>query len=386
MNCSFPQWTLLLLAFYAHALAQPEPPATRQNADQSALSANARALVSDAWNGTSAQRGLAIMSNPAEKPVSRAAAMQVLHANRRKMMPAEMRELLTGAVKLAKDSSLDETNAAFAVAVMANTAITLKEQGQLSEAESKQEATFLITAANDARRHVLLRGSAITALGVLKVAEARESLREMLTNAVTRDTAELARPACLSLMRIDGSRAIPDLAHVLRETRESRVFGTAAFALGQLKSRESMAALVEQLGRFPDSGACGAALVEMEDTITGVLQNPKDEHLTAAIHASRQLWREGQRETCAPLLRRLVSTAPVPARKVAVERLIESASVLEFESEKRELSLLAEAIVGQPELQEYQERIQRRLSAVVAVPEAGTGVEVPIVLKKGAGK
>lgn len=301
-------------------------------------------------------------------------------------MPAEMRELLTGAVKLAKDSSLDETNAAFAVAVMANTAITLKEQGQLSEAESKQEATFLITAANDARRHVLLRGSAITALGVLKVAEARESLREMLTNAVTRDTAELARPACLSLMRIDGSRAIPDLAHVLRETRESRVFGTAAFALGQLKSRESMAALVEQLGRFPDSGACGAALVEMEDTIIGVLQNPKEEHLTAAIYATRQLWREGQRETCVPLLRKLVSTAPLPARKAAAERLIESASALEFEHEKRELSLLTEAMAGQPELQELNERVQQRLEAQLAEPVVGAEVKTPTVFKKGAGK
>lgn len=386
MNCSFPQWSSLLLVFYAHAFAQPEPPATRQNADQSALSASARALVSDAWNGTSAQRGLAIMSNPAEKPVSRAAAMQVLHANRRKMMPTEMRELLTGAVKLAKDASLDETNAALAVSILANTAITLKEQGQLSEAETKAESAFLITTVNDARRHVQLRASAITALGVLKVMEARDSLREILTNAATRDAAELARPACLSLMRIDGARAVPDLAHVLRETRESRVFGTAAFALGQLKSRESMAALVEQFGRFPDSGACGAALVEMEDTITRVLQNPKDEHLTAAIHASRQLWREGQRETCAPLLRKLVSTAPAPARKEAAERLIESASVLDFESEKRELSLLAEAVAGQAELQEFQERIQLRLSAVLAVPEAGAGMEVPIVLKKGAGK
>lgn len=379
MNCLLARITLLMAIVSSAALAQPV-------SDSENLSAKSRVLMTEAWNSSSPKRGLAIMADATENPVSRAAAMQVLHANRRKMLPVDMRGFLGETTRLAKEGSLDETNAAFAVAIMANTAITLKEQGQISEAESKAEAAFLITTMNDVRRHVHLRASAITALGVLNLAEALEPLRKILTNIATRDSAELARPACLSLMRIEGSRAVPDLVHVLRETREPRVFGTAAFALGQLKSRESMVALVEQLERFPDSGACGAALVDMEDMITSVLQNPKDEHLTTAIQATRQLWRDGQRATCEPLLRKLVATASLPGRKAAAERLIESASTFEFESEKQELLLLADAIAGHPELQEYQERIQRRLSAVVVMPEVSEGVEVPSVLKKGAAK
>jgi hypothetical protein len=108
--------------------------------------------------------------------------MQVLHSNRKKLTPDEMRTFLGEATRLAKDVSLDETNSAFAVSVMANLALAMKGQGQLSEAESKQEAGFLVATATDLRHNAQLRGSAIVALEILKVTEARGALRELLTN------------------------------------------------------------------------------------------------------------------------------------------------------------------------------------------------------------
>src|SRR5205814_6400554 len=143
----------------------------------------------------------------------------------------EMREFLGEATIIARDHSVDETNSAVAVSVMANLALTMKEQGQLSEAESKQEAEFLIATAADSQRNLHLRASAITALGILKVTEAGVPLREVLADSVITNVPEVARPACLSLLRIDGERSIPDLADVLKRTSDARVVGTAAFAL-----------------------------------------------------------------------------------------------------------------------------------------------------------
>lgn len=371
--------TGLTLLFGVAGQAADTKSATQAN--EMGLSARAKSFASERWNDSSPAQGLALLSDTKETPTSRAAAMQTLQANRRKLTPGEMRQFLGETTKLAKDTSVDETNSAFAVSVMGNATLTMKEQGQLSDAESKQEARFLLETATDARHTALLRASAITALGVLKVAEANGALREMLTNSTTRDVPEIARPACLSLMRVDGERAIPDLANILKKTSDARVFGTAAFALGQFKDGKCIAALVANLDRFPDAGACGAALVEMVDTIGSILKNPQDENLTAAIQATRHLWREGQRENCAPLLRDLLSVAPLEARKAAAERLLESASCLELEAEKRELALISKAMGDQPELHEHQQRIQSRLSAGIATPVAGIGILVPTVLK-----
>ena len=135
------------------------------------------------------------------------------------------------------------------------------------------------------------------------------------------------------------------------------------------------------LGRFPRSGSCDAALVDMDDVIIGMLKNPKDENLTAAVRASRYLWREGQRETYTPLLRNLLSCAPLAARKAAAERLLETASSLDFQSEKRELALVSAAIGNQAELQEYQQQIQSRLSAGVVAPNAAGTALPPSAIK-----
>lgn len=325
-------------------------------------SARAKNFVSESWNSASFMQGIAIVADAKEAPTSRAAAMNVLHSNRRKLTVDEMRTLLGEATRLAKDISLDDTNSAFAVSIMANMALTMRDQGHLSDAESKQEAGFLMETATNSRRTVQLRAAAISALGILRIEGAREVLRDMLTNS-TSYVAEIVRPACLSLVRIDGERAIPDLTDVLRRSDNVRIFGTAAFALGQIKKRECVSALVESLGRYPDSGACDAALVDMDDVIGGILKDPNDENLNAAIQATRYLWRDGQREAYTPQLRDLLSTAPLAARKATVERLLESASCLDFESEKQELALVLNAIRNQSELQDYQERVRNRLSA-----------------------
>ncbi len=374
---SIASWATVLIAIAYSGSAQGQQ--TPRVA--AAFSPRVKAFIGARWNSNSFPQGMAIVADTKESSTSRATALDVLHANRRKLSTDELGTLFGEARRLAKDASLDETNSAYAVSAMANLALTMRDHGQLSEAESKQDTGFLLATATDSRHGVQLRSSAIRALGILRIAESREALREMLTDSASAKVAEIVRPACLSLMRIDGERAIPDLTSVLKTTGDVRIFGTAAFALGKLKKSECVSVIVENLGRFPRSGSCDAALVDMDDVIIGMLKNPKDENLTAAVRASRYLWREGQRETYTPLLRNLLSCAPLAARKAAAERLLETASSLDFQSEKRELALVSAAIGNQAELQEYQQQIQSRLSAGVVAPNAAGTALPPSAIK-----
>ena len=309
--------------------------------------------------------------------------MEVLLANRRRLNAGEMSRFLQEATIIAKDTGGDEELSSLGVRTMGNVALTMEESGQITASQAKEEGGFLMEGATNTQRGVQFRASAIATLGVLRVAEASRLLRNLLADGQGVNVPEVGRSICLALMRIDGAGAVPSLRDVLRKTIDTQVFGAAAFAVGQIKGTESLVALVENLERFPDSAACDAALVDMEEVILRVLSKPQDTNLVYAIRGTQHLWREGQRERYVPLLRRLLETSPVEAQRAAVERLVESAGTLEFEKEKQELAPVLEALKGRGELAEYEADIRARLAAKVVPPVDGKGAAVLTIRKGG---
>jgi hypothetical protein len=374
-------FALLLAAFSAIAQNQPSPEKALSNA--ALVSPRAQVLVNQTWTNTSFAVGIAVLADRNETKESRALAMEVLQSNRRKLNSTEMSQLLNETTAVAKDKTADETLSAEAVRTMGNVALTMKELGQISEAESKKETPFLMEEMTNIQRGLQFRASAINSLGILKIKDASPLLRNILESTSSLNDPEVSRSACLSLMRIDGELAVPTLRQALRTTADPTVFGTAAFAIGQIKKTDSMIALMENQERFPDSGSCDAALVDLDGVILDVLTNAADTNLIYAIRATKFLWRDGQRERYIPLLERLLTTAPTDARKVALDRLIDEASTLQFEREKQQLSEILSQIRDQPELADYGERIERRLSATILQPIPNNGVEVQTLPKGG---
>ena len=309
--------------------------------------------------------------------------MEVLLANRRRLNVAENGRFLHEATMIAKDTRGDEELSSLGVRTMGNLALTMEESGQITASQAKEEGGFLMEGATNTQRGAQFRASAIATLGVLRIAEASPLLRNLLADGQDVNVPEVGRPICLALMRIDGAGAVPSLRDVLRKTIDSQVFGAAAFAIGQIKKTESLVALVENLERFPDSAACDAALVDMEEVILRVLSKPQDPNLIYAIRGTQHLWREGQRERYVPLLRRLLQTSPVEAQRAAVGRLVESAGTLEFEKEKQELAPVLEALQGKGELADYGAAIRARLAAKVVTPVDGKGASVLTIRKGG---
>ncbi|MCX6927902.1 MAG: HEAT repeat domain-containing protein [Verrucomicrobia bacterium] len=347
------------------------------------VSPKVQALMSQAWGNSSFADGIAAVADRKENKESRALAMEVLLANRRRLNAAEMGQFLKEVTIIGKDTEEDEELSALGVRTLGNLALTMEESGQITASRAREEAGFLMEGATNTQRGVQFRASAITTLGVLKVTDASPLLRSLLADSQGMNVAEVGRPICLALMRVDGTGAVSSLRDVLRQTIDSQVFGTAAFALGQINGTESLVALVENLERFPDSAACDAALVNMEEVISRVLSNPQDTNLVYAIRGTQHLWREGQRERYVPLLRGLLGASPLQAQRAAIERLVESAGTLEFQKEKQELALILEAIKGRGELAEYEAGIRARLAAKTVPPADGKSAAVHTIRKEG---
>jgi hypothetical protein len=376
---------LLLLEIGAACFAQTVQPVAIGDR-MSRVSLRARSFAGKKWDNSSFTNGIQLLTDRKETTESRAVAIEVLHANRMKLAPPQINQFLADVTTIAKDPESDEQVATIAIHTMGNTVLTMKDLGQTSEADSKREARFFLDAATNTQRSVQFRAGAINALGILKIEEAFDSLRQLLEDETSMNLPEISRPACLSLMRVDGERSIPILRQVLRKTVDARVFGTAAFAIGQTKKSDSIVALVENEERFPNGGSCDAALADMEDVVLRILIDPNDPNLTSAIRATRHLWREGQRDHYIPLLRQLLATAPISSRKACLDRLLDVASTKEFDQEKKELEIVLDAIRNQPDLAEYQQRIQRRLSSgvVLPAPDNNAGSAPPAL--KGVGR
>jgi hypothetical protein len=374
-----PTTLALALSAWGQTPGQETPP----QLPVSLMSAKAQVLLNQEWSDSSFDDGLSVIADRKETKESRALAIEILHANRRKLSATDMRRFLDEVTIIAKDAGANEEFSALGVRTMGNLALTMGELGQISAGERIREAAFLIEAATNGQRGVGFRASAISTLGILRVAAASPALRRLLDESGSINLPDIARPACMALVRIDGEGAMPVLAAVVRKTTDARVFGTAAFALGQIKKPESVGVLVESLERFPDSAACDAALVSMEEVVTNILNNWEDENLIPAIRATRHLWREGQRERYVPLLRGLLTRSELGVRKAALDRLLEVASTLDFEKEKEELASILRAIRDSPEFTDYQQRIQARLAATLLAPVAGHAAPTPNAQRGG---
>jgi hypothetical protein len=133
-----------------------------------------------------------------------------------------------------------------------------------------------------------------------------------------------------------------------------------------------MSTLVENSHKFRDSESCDAALVNMDVVILETLNHPDSPQVIDAIQATEHLWKDGQREKYIPSLQALLTNAPLEARRAACERLFDATSHLPFTQEKQELSVMLEFVGKSPELSEFAEKIQRRLTATILPVAAGS--------------
>lgn len=251
-----------------------------------------------------------------------------------------------------------------------------EEAKEVEEFKISEDEDELIKILVDKNKGLDARMDAARALREMKSTKAIPHYKKIIQEHEINDQ-ELLRQVVLALVEVNDIKdSIDVVSTLLLDTKSQEVFGTAVYSLGQIKTAEVMSILVKYSYRF-DSGSVGAMLVEMEDVILSVLENPQDENLGHAINATLYLYRDGQRETFLPLLRNLLTSSSIANKKIALDRLIDEASELSFEAEKIELQQILDLIVNQSELSEYTERIQRRLTATLLVPKPDVGTPTP---------
>lgn len=366
----------------SHSAGVPSPntanPPRSPVSSQPAVSALSEAAIPDSVQTWLHERltpdsftdGIELLKDASLSEQARLLVLDKLHSWRRHLTTDNLKALLAETKLLAIDANLPRVLRSRAVSAMATILVVLQEQSLLSQQEVESYSSFLTELGRDEATDALVRGRAIRALGLLKTDTAGPVIRELLAAPENWNNRELARDACLALVHLGGSAAVPVISQVLENTTDEAVFGTAAFALGQIQTPESLAALVRNESHFPSSGSADAALVEMEDVILRILGEPNDPNLVAAIEATRHLWKDGQRERYAPLLRSLAENSPAPAQQAAVSRLIEDSRGLSLELEQQALAAILPAVANNPQLAAYAEQIQIRLNAKPLVPNA----------------
>lgn len=341
-----------------------------------------RSLASQRLDKQSFVRAISILSDKKQLTLSRELLLQRAHSDKRRLATHERRRLLTETIRIAKAPDEPTSLSARAIRAMASLSLFMKEKSEISETEAVAEKQFLMDVAEDEKRDLQLRASAIKAIEVLWIADAVPLLEGLLADPKNLNKPEIARGSCLALMRIVGKDSIDAIGRILSETENPSIFLTAAYCLGQVKSSDSVATLILQREKFPDTGAMGFALVDMENEILSVLAQPDSPDLIYAVRSTEYLWRDGQKERYLPALYDLLlSKAPMGTRKVVAERLIQEAGRLQFEKEKKELRKLLTKIEDQPEFTSEAEYIRNRLSARLLRSET-SDVTVPLEIDK----
>jgi len=336
------------------------------------LSLKALELIKEPLNKSSFEDSLILLQDKQESIRSRRLILEKLNSNAMRLEKRERQQLLLNNVAVAKDSNESPVLSAQATRAMASISLMMYEKGEITHDEAIKEKAFLIEVATDKRRDLQLRSSAIKSIEVLKINEAIPVLESLLTDANNYDIPEIARSASVSLTRLSGTQVFPYIHKVMKQTTNARVFETTAYCLGQMKTVNAMVALVQNSERFVDTGACDFALVDMEDVITDMLKQPSSPDVLYAIHSTKHLWKEGQKDRYMPLLYDLVSKAPNPVKREAVTRIISVAEEMPYEKEKEELSRILSVIQDMPEMEDYSREVQKRLSARILTPQVSS--------------
>ncbi|MBN2020450.1 MAG: HEAT repeat domain-containing protein [Sedimentisphaerales bacterium] len=326
-------------------------------------------LVKEPWNENSFVKSLSVIQDKRESIRSRRLILEKLNSNAKRLEMKERQQLLQNNIAIAKDANESPFLSALAIRNMAGVSRMMYEKGEITRDNATSEKAFLIETAADKKRDLQLRSSAVKAIEILKINEAIPVLESLLSDANNFDVPEIARSSTLSLTRLSETQAFPYIHKVAKNTADAYVFETAAYCLGQMRTVNAMNSLVQNSGRFIDTGSCDFTLVEMEDIIIDALKQPFSSDVTSAIHATKHLWKKGQKEKYIPLLYDLIAKAPVPVKIEAIKRILSIAEKLNYKEEKSILSEALSKIDNIPEMKYYSDEIRKRLGAKLLVPQ-----------------
>lgn len=323
------------------------------------------------WNSSTFNEGLAIASDRREGAASRATVVQRLVSRKRTLNVTELVNLRDTLSAIVQNQNEDPALRSGAIHALTGVAILLDERTGGARSTLAADYGYMVQYAGDPAASLVVRSEALRALGDLQLTAGVPLIQALLSDPASLDEPLLARNACLSLQKLLGAASVPLLATALGSTRSEPVFGTAAFALSQTRTPEAIAALIGNRGRFPDSGSCDAALSELSPVILTILRDPNHPQIIPAVQATESLWRKGESDLYRPALHQVLRTGSMPAKRSALERLLKVAATFDFEREKQELAVIRAAIANDPDFQEQQAAISRRLTATVVPPTSG---------------
>ena len=289
----------------------PSAPTVRTNADT--VNAPFRAWVMGSWDTNSFGNGSRFSKQGDAR--TRALALEKLFSKRRSMSESELRDFRRLLAKQIRTTSDDPYIVAASIRTLASLLDYLKTEGLASEGDIAADGELLVSYMSNDALDLQVRGAAIRAVGDLGITTGQKSIADMLSDPANANSPEIARNGCLALVKLGGEDSLTPVRGVFEGTSNSSVFGTAAFCLGQINTAEAVSALIENIHRFPDSGSCDAALVNMDKVILETLSQPDSPAAISAIQATEHLWKDGQRKKYVPALQLLLADSSLGVKR-----------------------------------------------------------------------
>ena len=315
--------------------------------------------------GASVGRLVAQLGANTASTKDRAKALQDLFRAKDSLSAEEQLEFWRATRQVAGNPKEDARLRAQAIWVIDGVGMMFQHEKTWDSARVSQECHFLLKVAADESEDLQVRRMGIKALGDLKMAEALPILKALLEDKANLNLPEIARSASIALAELAPEQALKPVGQVLSTTENPSVFGSAAYALGRIKSPEAIPLLVENRLRLGDNLSVDNAIEAASGTVLTILRQPSDPHIIPAIQATRSLWREEQKAEYAPLLRRVLAdkTLPIDARREALKRLIEDADLLALDARKEQISALVPLVQGEGLFSTELDRMRQILGA-----------------------
>jgi HEAT repeat protein len=262
-----------------------------------------------------------------------------------------------------------------AIWALSGTAMMLRKDGTWSDEDVSRECRFLLGTAADATENVQVRRMSIASLGDLQLKEGIPVVTAILTDKANENRPELARSSAIALAALAPDQALQPIANLLTVTTNATVFGSAAYAMGALRSADAISVLVSNRLRLDDNLSVDNAIESSIAVVLETLENENDPHILSAIAATSSLWRQDQKLQYTPLLIGLVTNrdAPIGVRREALVRLIEDADSLPLEARKERVTSLLPLVEAEDVFGEQTKRMHGVLAATT-LPCINAGV------------
>lgn len=204
----------------------------------------------------------------------------------------QKRQVFDACSEIAIDKKNDERTRVAAIRTAADSLLCLLEMGEAKPAEVQDFGKQLTVLMSDVTESPDIVRACAKKIASLKYRAAIPALIKKLELPGAENKETPTRSVCVALGYLKAQESLPQMARILKTTKNRSVFGSACYAISHLESDQALIAVIRNHDRFGASNSVGAAIRQrLRKNVLSILKNAKSPDLDEAIMATQYLGR-----------------------------------------------------------------------------------------------